>query len=63
MGRLTVNDKGQLCLDGKLIEVQRLALTKWQSVFAMAAAAAVIVQTVVYVWYTVPQVLQMMAAP
>ena len=58
LGRFTVNDKGQVCLDGKPIEVQRLNLTRWQAFFGIAAAVAVVVQTVVFVWYTLPLVLK-----
>lgn len=63
LARLTVNRKGQLCLDGKPIEVRRLALSKWQSFFATAAAMAVIVQAIIDVLDRFPQVLRTTAAP
>ena len=47
MGRLTVNSKDQICLDGKPVEVQRVALTKWQAFFAILASIGVITQAVI----------------
>ena len=44
LGRLTVNDKDQICLDGKPIEVQRLTLTKAQARVGIVTSAAVVLQ-------------------
>ncbi len=52
LGRFTVNDKGQVCLDGKPIEVQRVKLTEWQARIGAAGALAVIAQAVVYILQT-----------
>ena len=32
MTRLGVDEEGNLCLDGKPIEVRKMALTKWQAI-------------------------------
>ena len=38
LGRLEVDEDGNLCLNGKPLEVKRMTLTKWQT-FAVSLAA------------------------
>ena len=47
--RFTVNDKDQICLDGKPIEVQRLRLSKSQAGIGIATSVAVVLQALFYI--------------
>ena len=49
MARLTLNEHGNLCLDGKPIEVKRVTLTKAQAAVALITSCVIIAQGVVYI--------------
>ena len=57
LGRFTVNEKDQICLDGKPIEVQQVTLTKWQAALGTGAALTVIAQGVVNILHTLKIIL------
>ena len=49
MERLTVNERGQICLDGYPIEVQRMRLTRTQAVVGIVTAVAIVAQAAIFI--------------
>ena len=52
--RFTVNKNGQICLDGKPIEVQRMTLTKWQAAVGTGTAIVVTVGVLFQIFVNFP---------